>query len=260
MQRSIKNSFLCFAALASICLLAPRSASSQTLSKVAQGTEIRLKLQNNLTTASTHAGDKFTATVVQDVIVDNQLVIPAGTTVNGTVSAVVGTRHFALFHGQAAMGLTLRNIQAAGRDIPVQMSIIHIEKPFARYQGRKRGDVKVDEGQVIEERPDIKGNILIGLGATAGTGLIGAIITHVGPGLAIGAIGGGAYILTRRGKDVDLPRDTGLLVRLDTALLLPPVGVATASAITIPSSSPVISATTAATTWAANFPNFNFQF
>ncbi len=227
MKRSIKNTLLCFAAFASICLLAPRSASSQTLSTVTQGTEIRLKLQNGLTTASAHSGDKFTATVVQDVMVDNQLVIPAGTTVSGTVSAVVGTRHFALFHGQAAMGLTLRNIQAAGRDIPVQMSIIHIEKPFARYQGRKRGDVKVDEGQVIEARPDIKGDVLIGLGATGGAGLIGAIITHAGPGFAIGAIAGGGYVLFRKGKDVDLPRDTGLLVRLDSPLMLPSVATAT---------------------------------
>jgi hypothetical protein len=225
----MKRSVLFFAALAAICLLAPRTARSQDLSTVTQGTEIRLKLQNGLTTASTQAGDKFTATVVQDVFVNNQLVIPAGTTVNGMVSAVVGTRHFALFHGQAAMSLSIRNIQADGRDIPVQMSIIHIEKPFQRYQGRKRGDVKVDEGQVIEERPDIKGDVLIGLGATGGVGIIGAIITHAGPGFAIGAIGGGGYVLFRKGKDVDLPRETGLLVRLDSPLMLPAVPAAAAA-------------------------------
>jgi hypothetical protein len=256
MNGSIRRSVLFVAALASLCLFVPRTASSQSLSTVTQGTEIRLKLQNGLTTASAHSGDKFTATVVQDVVVDNQLVIPAGTTVNGMVSAVVGTRHFALFHGQAAMSLSIRNIQAAGRDIPVQMSIIHIEKPFARYQGRKRGDVKVDEGQIIEERPDIKGDVLIGLGATGGAGIIGAIITHAGPGFAIGAIAGGGYVLFRKGKDVDLPQDTGLLVRLDSALMLPTVATATSNATTTPSNGSAASATT----WAANLPNFNFQF
>lgn len=225
-------------ALAAVCAATVQPVFSQDLNKVEKGTEIRLKLQSDLSTKTAKAGDRFTATVLQPIYVDNQLVIPAGTTVNGMVGAVVGTRHFALFHGQAAMSLNLRNIQAAGRDIPIQMTIVRIEKPFEQYEGRKRGDVKIDEGQVIEAKADIKGSVLTGAGITGAGGVIGAIITHVGAGFAIGAIGGGAYVLTRKGKDVDLPKDTGLLVRLDSPLMLPSVATATASTAPVPNSGP----------------------
>lgn len=230
----MKRSVVYLAAIAAACAISSAPAFSQNLNTVDKGTEIRLKLQNDLSTKTAQAGERFTATVVQPVYVDNVLVIPAGTTVNGMVGAVVGTRHFALFHGQAAMSLSLRNIQADGRDIPVQMSIVRVEKPFDRYDGRKRGDVKIDEGQVIEAKEDLKGNLLAGVGITTAGGVIGAIITHVGPGFAIGAIGGGAYVLTRRGKDVQLPKDTGLLVRLDSPLMLPRVGVSTSTATATP--------------------------
>lgn len=228
----MKRSVLFLSALAAACAIAAPPVRSQDLNTVQKGTEIRLKLQSDLSTKTAHAGERFTATVVQPVYVDNQLVIPAGTTINGMVGAVVGTRHFALFHGQAAISLDLRNIQAAGRDIPIQTTILRVEKPFDRYEGRKRGDVKVDEGEVIEAKEDLKGNLLAGVGITGAGGVIGAIITHVGPGFAIGAIGGGAYVLTRKGKDVELPKETGLLIRLDSPLMLPAVGVSTSAATT----------------------------
>jgi hypothetical protein len=223
----VKNSVFIFV-LAALCTLGASPVRSQdvnaaALNHVTQGTEIRLQLQTGLNSANAKAGDRFTATVVQPIYVDNQLVIPAGTTVNGLVGAVVEARRFALIRGEAAMSLSLRNLQADGRDIPVEMSIIRVEKPFARYQGRKRGDLRVDEGQLVEEKHDIKGDLTFGAAGTGGAGLIGAMITHVGPGLAIGAIGSGAYVLVRKGKEVSLPKDTGLLVRLDSALMLPTV-------------------------------------
>jgi hypothetical protein len=42
-------------------------------------------------------------------------------------------------------------------------------------------------------------------------------------GTIIGLVGGGAYIAAKKGKDVELPAQTGMLVRMDSSLALPNV-------------------------------------
>jgi hypothetical protein len=49
----------------------------------------------------------------------------------------------------------------------------------------------------------------------------GLIFGHALRGLAIGAIAGGGYVLAEGGKDVNLPADTGLVLRLDQPLNVP---------------------------------------
>jgi hypothetical protein len=39
--------------------------------------------------------------------------------------------------------------------------------------------------------------------------------------LAIGAIAGGGYVLATQGKDVDIPAQSGMKLRLDQALSIP---------------------------------------
>ena len=81
--------------------------------------------------------------------------------------------------------LTFRSIEVDSRLIPVQMSIIAIEPPRGQADGKRRKDVKVDEGQVVQEKHDIKGDII---GATIGTGggsLVGAIFGNVAPRLRL---------------------------------------------------------------------------
>jgi hypothetical protein len=45
--------------------------------------------------------------------------------------------------------------------------------------------------------------------------------------LAIGLIGGTAYVIEKKGNDVELPAQTGILVRMDTSVALPAVTVRT---------------------------------
>jgi len=40
-------------------------------------------------------------------------------------------------------------------------------------------------------------------------------------GLAIGAIAGGGYVLATQGKDVDIPAQSGMKLRLDQPLSIP---------------------------------------
>lgn len=61
--------------------------------ELAEGTMIRARLLNELSTVSAHEGDTFRADVASDVFRGNQVLIPAGSEVDGTVGRV-STGHF----------------------------------------------------------------------------------------------------------------------------------------------------------------------
>jgi hypothetical protein len=60
------------------------------------------------------------------------------------------------------------------------------------------------------------------VGIGSGVGTI-AVLIFGGPlkGLAIGALAGGGYVLGAKGKDVELPSHTGLVLRVDRDLPVP---------------------------------------
>jgi len=210
-------SFLLAAAL--ICSAAPSSYAEPR--QVIQGTQVHLTLLSGISSAVSKDGDPFVAIVAEPVYLGTQLLLPAGTRVNGIIGTVEKARHFSLFRGQAYMNLTFRSIEVDSRLIPVQMSIITIEQPRGQSEGKRRKDVKVEEGQVVQEKHDVKGDIV---GATIGTGggtLIGAVFSHVVRGFGFGLAGSAVYIVARKGKDLDLPAQTGLLIRMDNTVTVP---------------------------------------
>jgi hypothetical protein len=214
---------LCFA------LLAALPAHSQNLNQLLQGSQMHLTLQNGITTKVAHAGDPFTATVTEPVFVGGQLVLPAGTKITGVVGAVIHPKWIGMIRGQAAMNLTFKSIEIDHREVPVQISILSIQSPQMQGTAKNRKDVKVDEGEVIQAKNDIKEDVLIVAVGTSGGSLVGAVFSHVMRGFAFGFAGSAAYVVARKGKDVELPAQTGFLVRLDNTLTLPTV-TATAAA------------------------------
>jgi hypothetical protein len=216
-----------------LCLLlapvVPLQAQSQIQSgQLLQGTQVHLVLLTGLSTSIAREGDPFTATVAEPVYFGSQLVLPAGSRVTGQVGAIIRPKRFSMFRGQAAMNLTFKSIEVDHREIPAQMSILAI-MDNSNHAGKQRKDVKVDEGQYVEAKQDIKKEVVtVGLG-TAGGSVVGAIFSHVMRGFAFGMIGSTAYILSKKGKEVELPAQTALLVRMDSTVTLP---VATASVAT----------------------------
>ena len=197
--------------------------------QVVQGTQVHLSLLNPVGTSVSKDGDPFVAMVTEPVFVGNTLLIPAGARVNGIISTVEKARRFSVFRGQAYMNLTFRSLEIDSRLIPIQMSIITIEQPRNQGDTRRRKDVKVEEGQVIEQKHDYKGDVV---GATIGTGggtLVGAVFSHVARGFGFGLAGSAVYILARKGKEVELPAQTGLLVRMDNTITVPTVTATNAS-------------------------------
>lgn len=220
----IASSFILATAL--VCTAAVSYAEPR---QVIQGTQVHLTLLSDITSAVAKDGDPFVAVVAEPVYLGTQLLLPAGTRVNGLIGTVEKARHFSIIRGQAYMNLTFRSIEVDSRLIPVQMSIITIEQPRAQAEGKRRKDVRIEEGQVVQEKHDVKGDIV---GATIGTGggtLIGAVFSHVVRGFGFGLAGSAAYVVSRKGKDLDLPAQTGMLVRMDNTVTVPVTSASNAS-------------------------------
>jgi len=190
-----------------------------------QGTQIHLQLLTDISTDAARDGDPFMAVVTEPVAIGDQLVLPAGTRVNGILTTINKARRFSIFRGEAYLNLSFRSVEVDSRLIPVQMSLLAIEKPSREGEGRKRKDVKITEGQVVEEKHDIKGDVVAGTIGTGGGTLIGAVFSHAVRGFGLGLAGSAVYVVARKGKEVDLPAKTGMLIRMDSTITVPSVAV-----------------------------------
>jgi len=214
---------LCFGAALALLLAAAAPAFAQQNHQLLQGTQIRLTLLNGLSTKVARDGDPFTAVVAEPVLLGNQVVLPAGARVNGTIGNIYHSRHFGILRGQSSMNLTFHTIEIDHREYPVQMSLLAISSGYGRSNGDNRRDLKIEEGTVVQERRDIRTiatDVALGMG---GGSVVGAVFSHVLRGFVIGTAGSAAYVLIKKGKEVELPAQSGMLVRMDNTLEVPPL-------------------------------------
>lgn len=163
---------------------------------VPEGTVLRLKLATPISSATNRAEDPVEAALAEAVSVRGAEVLPAGSSVKGTVSAVKAS---AKVKGVASMTVHFASVAAAGRDDRYDID--------ATYSETAEATKGADAAK-------------IGIGAGAGAaigGLLGG-----GKGAATGAaIGGGAgtaVVLATIGKEVEHPAGTTLTVRLARAV------------------------------------------
>src|SRR5690348_2058218 len=218
MEEPMKRSIL-FVLAASLSLCLAPTVHSQTV-ELMQGTQVRLTLLNGLSSSVARTGDPFVATVAEPVYLGNQLILPAGAKVHGTVTNIQRPKRFSMFRGGASMYLNFSSIEVDSRILPARMSLINIYKGSSE-SGKVRKDLREVEGVAVEQKHDVKRDILdVGIG-TGGGSLVGVVFSHVARGFGIGMIGGAAYIMVKKGKDVELPAQTGMLVRLDNTVWVP---------------------------------------
>ncbi len=175
----------------------PRGTTAATTAReVPTGTEIDVRLQNNLNSGTTMVEDRFEATTLLDVIVDGRTLIPAGSVMRGVVTAVEPAGRL---NRTARMTVSFDQVTVSGRAYPM------------------RGTVT----QAIEGE-GIKGDIGTA-GAGAGVGAILGAVLGGAKGAVLGAVlGGGGTIAATEGKQVDLPQGAVLRVRIDSPLALGP--------------------------------------
>jgi len=206
-------------ALALVCTAAPLTYAEPR--QVLQGTEIHLTLLTPISSANSKEGDPFVAVLAQPVALDSRIILPAGTRVNGLVGTIQKAKAFSIFRGQAYMSLEFKTVEVDSRLIPIQMSILAVGQPRVDNYSKPRKDMKITEGEVLEEKHDYKGDA-IGMAVGGGGGsLIGLIFSNVGRGIGLGFAGGAIYVVARKGKEIDLPVNSGMLTRMDNTIDVP---------------------------------------
>jgi hypothetical protein len=160
---------------------------------VPEGTTLSLRLATAINSGTNRAEDPVEATLAETVWVGDAKVLPAGSTVKGTVSAVEGS---AKVKGLASIRVHFASVAAAGRDDRYDIDATYSE----RAEATKGSDAAK-----------------IGIGAGAGAAIGGLLGGKSGAakGAAIGGGTGTAAVLATKGKEVAYPAGATLTVRLD---------------------------------------------
>ncbi|MGH8251590.1 MAG: glycine zipper 2TM domain-containing protein [Steroidobacteraceae bacterium] len=161
---------------------------------VPAGTSISVQLPAEITTKTARVGDRLTANLTSDLVVDGKVIAKAGAPMQGEVTQVIsGSKTVG---GKPTLGLTFDNLTFAdGGDRPVTGRITQI----AEKSDRARDTAKI-----------------------AGGAIAGGVVGHQvdsDKGKVIGAILGaaaGTAAAKRTGKEVILPAGTVIGITLDS--------------------------------------------
>jgi hypothetical protein len=199
---------------------APQSAPPAQAEPAAQpgmitipaGTEVPLRLSQALTTKNAKAGDPVYAETAFPITVNDRIVIPAGTFVQGRISEVqrpgrVKGRAQVLFHFTTL-------IYRSGYTVMLPGAVENMP-------GADKQEVKDKEGTVQESGN--KGEDVKTVGKVAATGagigaMAGRSVKGAGIGGAAGAAAGLGWVLLTRGPDITLPAGTSVQMVLQRPL------------------------------------------
>ena len=188
------------------------------------GTTCKILLLQDVSASRSNPGDVFRARLLEPVIVNSRVVVPAGTLVEGRVVKKTPPR-WASRPGSIALtftGLTL----PGGNLMPISASLTAAELD-------RRSHTRIDpEGQLHGERPG-KAWMAINIGVAAGVAkeaddtfqlIFEAIVSTAtdastaGTARIIATCATGIYLVTRHGRDVVVPRFTEMNIALDRPL------------------------------------------
>jgi len=205
--------------LAMLCSAAPPANAEPR--QIIRGTELHLTLLTPINSSHSREGDPFIAVLAQPVAFDSRIILPAGTRINGVIGTIQKPKAFSLFRGQAYMSLIFKTIEVDSRLIPIQMSILAIGQPRIDSYSKPRKDMKITEGEVLEAKHDYRGDFTgVAIGSGAGS-FAGLLFSNVARGFGIGFAAGAVYVVARKGKQIDLPANTGILTRMDSTITVP---------------------------------------
>lgn len=199
-------------------LAAPFNANAKT-KRIPAGTKFTLELLNNIT-SSTPEGTGFSAILVSDQTEDEDIILPSGSLVRGTVKKVVPSKRMSR---GAIVYLDFDHVVTPnGRQLPLTLTVVG------------RSDLTVDGGitttkgysEAVKENWDHSKGIAknatqwgVDTGEKFWNGY-GKVVT-VPTGVVGGGVGGGVYFvgdsaldLIRKGKEVDIPLGSKLQVIL----------------------------------------------
>lgn len=163
------------------------------------GTNIVVRMGSTLSSKSAQAGQTFTGTLTNGIVVKGKVVVPAGSGVTGTVTEA---KSAGKFKGEAIIAVRLTSINIRG--VPHHVS--------------------TDEYVVTQKGKGKRTAVVIG-GSTGGGALIGGLAGG-GKGAAIGALvgagAGTAGAAFTGNKELTIPAESAVSFKMTSSITLPP--------------------------------------
>jgi len=179
---------------------------------VPAGTRLPLLLHNGITTRSAQPGEPLYLETTFPVIVNDRIVIPAGSYVQGEITEAKRSPK-GKGGGEIRIRLTTL-ILPNGYTVKFGAVPTNAETGGGEYAD-KEGQINTDR-----DRGADAGTVIKTGGAGAGIGAIAGGAKGAGIGAAIGAAAGLATIMMTRGPDLQLPRGSSVDIMLDRPLYL----------------------------------------
>jgi hypothetical protein len=178
-----------------------------------EGTLVRVRLREDLSTLTTRPGTKFTAQVSEPVMRDGRVIVPEGSVLEGRVTWVRGGKRV---RGSAAIHLEPRTVTLPdGAQYVLRARVIDTSS----WQ-----NTKVDAEGTIMRGENTKRNVGVMALTTGGGAAAGAMIG--GPAGALIGAGVGAGVSTilwlKQDRQAELPKDLGLVLSLTEPMSVTP--------------------------------------
>jgi hypothetical protein len=188
--------------------------------EIPDGTLLKVRLQQELSTLTTQPGTKFTAEVREPMEHEGRVIIPIGSLVEGRVTWVRGGKRIG---GPAAIHLEPRTVTLPDGSVYMLR---------ARVIDTSEWDhTKVDDEGTITHSQDGKKTLAAMTLAAGGPMAAGAMIGGL-PGAVIGAgvgAGVGTVIWLKQDRQATLPKDLGLVFSLTEPMSVTPVSASAMS-------------------------------
>ena len=182
--------------------------------EIPRGTHVLLRMMNSISTRTASEGNQVYLQTATPVAINNQIVIPPGTYVQGSVSH---SKRSGRVKGRAELGIRLETMTfAGGKVVKISPRLSEVDagengqKVDRESQVQAAGTRGKDTGQVA---------ILAGTGAAIG-GLADRSFKGAGIGGGVGTAVGLARVLLSRGNEVELRQGTTLDVVFDRDVVI----------------------------------------
>jgi hypothetical protein len=192
---------------------------------VPAGMQAKLVLLDDVSASGSHPGDAFHARLLEPVSVGSNVVIPAGSIVEGTVAKAQKPR---MLSRSGSLLLSFASV-SDGRTVK------RIDASISSLSLDRRSHTRIDsEGQIQGDRPGLAW-MLINLGVTGGLAkvaddttqlIIESIISTAtdastaGTSRIVAACVSGVFMLTRHGRDVVLPKFSEIEITFNRPVVL----------------------------------------
>jgi hypothetical protein len=182
-------------------------------------------MRDELSTATTTPGTKFTAEVMEAITNKGRVIIPIGSVLEGQVTEVHAGKRIS---GAASLHLEPRNVTLPDGTVYV----IH-----AQLIDTTLNNFNVDREGTLKRRDQVKRDLAVAALATGGGAAAGALIGG-GVGAVVGAgVGAGASTVMwlKQERQANLDKDSRLVFSLTTPLMVKPLhaGAGTAMKTTV---------------------------